>query len=146
MKKRNWLLNIFLVLTVLVCLIAFLAHSRNWIRKDGAQLGILSGFYYTELAYDAILSVSWTNEVPRLPREHGFSGGPIEKGIYVDSLNPDRPVRVYIDDWSGAKILILKKDSSRVYINLPDSLKTDALYQYLEQQLEKDTNKSKRNP
>lgn len=137
MKKRSWLLNIFLVLTVLACVLAFLAHSRNWVRKDGAQLGILSGFYYSQLAYDSIASVRWEDDVPRLPREHGFSGGPVEKGVYMDSLQPGKPVRVYIDDWERPKIMILQKDSSRLYLNLPDSLDTDALYRFLEQEIEK---------
>lgn len=137
MKKRTWLLNIFLVLTVLACLLAFLAHSRNWVRKDGAHLGILSGFYYSELLYDSIADIRWEDDVPRLPREHGFSGGPVEKGVYLDSLQPGKPVRIYVDDWDQPKIMIMQKDSSRLFLNLPDSLDTDALYKFLETEFQK---------
>lgn len=145
-KKRLWLLNIFLILSVLFCILVFLAHSRNWIRKDGAHLGILSGFYYSELSYDSISSVEWTTQVPQLPREHGFSGGPVEKGVFIDSLNPDRPVRIYIDDWTKRKIRIRQRDSSVLYLNLPDSLETDELYQFLHQQIKKGMINAEKNP
>ena len=59
------------------------------------------------------------------------------KGIYQefkDSLT-DEEVHVYIDNFSNRKIKLVYNDSLLLYMNMKDSLDTDALFLFLEEQL-----------
>ena len=128
---RHWMLNLLIVLAVLFSLLAFALHSRNWTRLQEDRLQVLSGLYYEELAYSDLDSVLWVEKIPRMERRHGFSFWAREKGVFVDSLNPQRPVYVFVDDLRQHKIKLRYQDTLVLYLNFPDSLETRSMYQYL---------------
>lgn len=134
-KKRHWLWNILIILTVIVCILSFLAHYKNWIWKKPDKIQILSGMYYKELPFKAMNEVSMVSKIPTLDRKNGFSAWEIEKGIFKDSINQEKLIYVYVDNLNHSKIRITYNDSLLLFINLSDSLKTKDLYLYLEEQL-----------
>lgn len=129
--KRHWLLNLLILLSVVVCLIAFAAHYHNWKRLDEDRLQLLSGLYYKEVRFSEIDSLSWTEHLPQMERDHGFSVWAREKGRFRDSLFPGRPVYVFVDDLRQPKLKINYRDSLILYLNFPDSMETRAMYELL---------------
>ena len=134
-RKRHWLLNLAIVLTVVLCLLAFAAHYRNWTRMRPDRMQLLTGFYYFELPYQDLDSVLWKEKLPGMERSHGFSFFAREKGVFADSLYPGRPVYVFVDDLRQHKIEVRYRDTLVVYLNYADSLETRALYGYLQDRL-----------
>ena len=57
----------------------------------------LSGMYYLEIPNKALQDVEWVEKLPKMEREHGFSAGAREHGIFRDSLK---------DGWSDERIAI----------------------------------------
>lgn len=134
-QRRHWFWNLLLVLSVLVCLLAFVAHYRNWTRLQPHRMQLLSGLYYMELPYAELDSVLWIEKIPHMERDHGFSAGAREKGVFRDSLSPARPVYVFVDNLRQAKIKIRYRDTLTLYLNFADSTETVSVFRLLEQKL-----------
>ena len=135
-EKRHWFWNILIVLTIIVCLLSFLAHYKNWIWKKADSIEILSGVYYMELPFKTMNEVSMVSKIPSLDRKNGFSAWEKEKGIFKDSLNEEKLVYVYVDNLYHPKIRLIYNDSLLLFINLSDSVKTKELYLYLEEKID----------
>ncbi|MGB5459030.1 MAG: hypothetical protein WBM85_03650 [Eudoraea sp.] len=135
-KKRHWFWNLLIVLTVIVCILSFLAHYKNWIWKKPDRIEILSGVYYMELPFNTMNEVSMVSKIPSLDRKNGFSAWEKEKGIFKDSLNEEKFVYVYVDNLRHPKIRLTYNDSLLLFINLSDSVKTKELYLYLEEKID----------
>ena len=139
-KKRHWLWNILAVITVIVCLMALLAHFKNWTKVKPDQFQILSGFYYQEIKYEDLDSILMVERIPPMIRLNGFSALDKGKGIYQefkDSLT-DKKVYVFVDNFSNQKIRVVRKDSSQLFVNLKDSVETDKLFQFFRSKLDQE--------
>jgi len=134
-KKRHWFWNILIILTVIVSLLSFMAHYKNWIWKKSDRIQILSGVYFKELLFNSLNEVAMVRKIPSLDRKNGFSAWEKEKGIFKDSLNEEKPVYIYVDNLEDQKIRLTYNDSLLLFINLSDSLKTKELYLYLEDKI-----------
>jgi len=134
-KKRHWFWNILIILTVIVSLLSFMAHYKNWIWKKSDRIQILSGVYFKELPFNSLNEVAMVRKIPSLDRKNGFSAWEKEKGIFKDSLNEEKPVYIYVDNLEDQKIRLTYNDSLLLFINLSDSLKTKELYLYLEDKI-----------
>ena len=120
-------------MTVTVCLVAFVLHYKNWTKVESDELKILSGFYYKKLRYSELDSVVMVEKIPPMERLNGFSALEKEKGLFrefKDSLTTKK-VHVYVDNLSNQKIKVVYNDSSKLYINFTDSLKTQELFTLL---------------
>ncbi|MDM9630077.1 hypothetical protein [Robiginitalea aurantiaca] len=129
--KRHWLLNLLIIFSVILSVLAFAAHARNWKRIKEDRVQLLSGFYYEEIGFSEIDSMSWKDQIPQMERDHGFSFWAREKGRFKDSLYPERPILVFVDDLRQPKLKISYRDSLSLYLNFPDSLETRAMYELL---------------
>lgn len=141
-KKKHWLLNILIVVTVIVCLSAFAAHYKNWTRMAPDKMAILSGVYYHELKYADLEHVEWVDKIPPMVRLNGFSAFEKGKGVYQefkDSLT-DRKVYVFVDNFEQQKIRLIRKDSSQLFLNMKDSLKTLEMFELFEGKIEEAPN------
>ena len=136
-KKRHWLLNLLIVSVLVISLMVFTAHYRNWTRLQEDRMQVLTGFYYLSLPYGELDSVLWEEKIPGMERRHGFSFWAREKGLFVDSLTPDRPVYVFVDDLRQYKLKIRYQDSLTVFLNFTDSLETQAMYELLSEKMAK---------
>lgn len=130
-KKRHWLWNIVIVLTILICLAAFILHSQTWIRQETDRVLLISGFYSTEIIYSDIGNVSMVPKIPEMERVSGFSVWAVEKGIFRDTLEGVEGIRVYVDDLNQPKIKLERKEEAQIYFNFKDSLKTKEYYDLL---------------
>lgn len=135
-KKRHWLWNFLIVLTIGVCVLAFIAHYKNWTKIEGDHMRILSGVYYKEIKFDEIDSVIMVEKIPQMERINGFSAWAKEKGIFKDSLRPDISVRVYVDNLRQPKIKLVQNDSLWLYLNFTDSIETQHMYELLSEKIE----------
>lgn len=136
-NKRHWLWNILIVITVIVCVIAFIAHYKNWTKIEPDKFQVLSGIYYHELKYSELDSVQFVERIPPMERLSGFSAFDKGKGVYrefKDSLT-DKKVPVFIDNFSSQKIRLVEKDSSLFFINLKDSVETQELFLFFQEKL-----------
>ncbi len=137
MKKRHRFWNIVLVLTVIVSLLAFVVHYKNWTKVEPDQVKILSGFYYKKLRYSELDSVLMVDRIPPMERLNGFSALEKEKGLYrefKDSLTTKK-IHVYVDNLANQKIKVVYNDSSILYINHSDSLKTLEFFNLLKSKI-----------
>lgn len=130
-KKRHWLWNTVIVLTVLICLAAFILHSQTWTRQETDRVLLISGFYSTEIIYSDIGNVSMVPKIPEMERVSGFSVWAVEKGIFRDTLEGVEGIRVYVDDLNQPKIKLERKEDAQIYFNFKDSLKTKEYYELL---------------
>lgn len=138
-KNRHWFWNILIVLTVLVCLMAFAAHYKNWTRIEPDRMTILSGIYYHDLKFDDLETVEWVDKIPPMVRLSGFSAFEKGKGVYQefkDTLT-DRKVYVFVDNFEHQKIRLVNKDSSQLFLNLKDSVETVDMFDLFQSKLEK---------
>ena len=136
-KRRLWLWNILIVVTVIVSLLAFIAHSKNWIEKKPDKFQVLSGIYYKELKYSDLDSIAFVERIPPMERLNGFSAFDKGKGVYrefKDSLT-DKKVHVFIDNFSNQKIRLVYKDSAQLFINLKDSIETQELFLFFQEKM-----------
>jgi hypothetical protein len=129
-NKRHWLWNLLIVVTGVVCILAFIAHSKNWTKIEGDHIRILSGLYYKELKFSEIDSIKMVDKIPQLERINGFSAWAMEKGIFRDSLKPENKVRIYIDNLRQPKIKLIHNDSLKLFLNFSDSTETQQMYQF----------------
>ena len=137
-KKRHWLWNIIIVITVMVCLMAFAAHYKNWTRIESDEMTILSGIYYHDVAYKDLEQVEWVDKIPPMVRLNGFSAFEKGKGVYQefkDTLT-DRKVYVFVDNFESQKIRLVNKDSSQLFMNMKDSLETIELFDFFKEKIE----------
>lgn len=132
-KKRHWIWNLILVLTVIVCVSALVMHYKNWVSVKPDHIKVMSGFYSRTLNYKELDSVVFVARLPPMERLNGFSALEKEKGIFrefKDSLT-DKNVYVFVDNISQQKIKLVYRDSVKLYLNLADSVKTLNLYNSL---------------
>jgi len=137
-KKGHRLWNVIIVLTIVFCLMVFIAHFKNWVKKDQDGIKLLSGFYYKELKYSELDSVLIVEKMPPMMRLNGFSAFEKEKGLFQDFKDSltDKKVHVYVDNISHQKIKLVYNDSSKIYFNYADSLKTEAIFKNLKAKME----------
>lgn len=141
-QRRHWFWNLLLIVSIAVCLLAFAAHYRNWTRLQPHRMQLLSGVYYVELPYAELDSVLWIEKIPHMERDHGFSAGAREKGVFRDSLSPARSVYVFVDNLRQAKIKVRYRDSLTLYLNFADSTETVSVFRLLEQKLDEHANRN----
>ncbi|MEM9647436.1 MAG: hypothetical protein AAF969_03075 [Bacteroidota bacterium] len=140
-KKRHWFWNILIVLTLVACFFAFLAHYKNWHKIEEGELKILSGFYYQRIPLADIDSLEMVARLPELERSSGFSWLVAEKGVFSDSLTQNK-VYFFVDDLAQQKIKLIHKDSLKLFVNLKDSLETQKFYDILQAQLDSNVNRT----
>lgn len=129
-RKRHWLWNVLILITVVACILAFAAHYKNWIKIGPDQIKILSGVYYVELPFADLDSIDMVAKIPSMERINGFSVKAIEKGIFTDSLTNTKTY-VYVDDLRQEKIRLVYRDSLKLYLNFTDSIQTRTLHDFL---------------
>jgi len=137
-KKRHWLWNTVIVLTVLICLAAFILHFQTWTREETDGVYLISGFYSTEILYSEIENVSMVPRIPEMERVSGFSVWAVEKGIFRDTLEGVEGIRVYVDDLNQPKIKLERKEDSQIYFNFKDSVKTKEYFELLLEKIDED--------
>lgn len=133
-KKRHWLWNVLIVLTILVCAFAFVIHYKNWHKIEEGKLKILSGVYYKNIPIADIDSIGLVEKLPEMERSNGFSWMTKEKGVFKDSLTQTK-VYVFVDDLRQQKIRLVHDDSLKIFINFKDSIQTQQVYEYLNTEL-----------
>ena len=134
-KKRHWLWNVLIVVTVVFCVLAFVEHYKNWHKIEEGNLRIFSGIYYQKVPLAEIDSVLLVDKLPEMERSSGFSWDMKEKGVFKDSITQTK-VYVFVDDLRQQKIKLVHHDSLKMYINLQDSLQTQELYSILQTDLQ----------
>lgn len=131
-KKSNWIWNILIVITLVICLMAFAAHYKNWTRIEPDKMTILSGIYFHDLKFEDLDEIQWVDRIPPMVRLNGFSAFEKGKGVYQefkDTLT-DRKVYVFVDNFEQQKIHIVSKDDSQLYLNLKDSTETVEMFDF----------------
>lgn len=128
-RKRHWLWNILIVVTVIVCALAFMVHYKNWTKIESDSFKILSGVYYKELRFLEMDSIMMVDRIPSMERINGFSAMAKEKGVFKDSLSNGKTY-VYVDDLRQSKIRLVYQDSLKVFLNFSDSTETQQVYQF----------------
>lgn len=124
-----------IVVTIILCCLAFTAHYKNWIRVKVDHFSILSGIYYKEVPYSSLDSVTIVKKIPSMERISGFSAWAREKGVFRDSIHPSNKVYVYVDDLRRPKIKLVHHDSLIMFLNMPDSTETMQVYDMLSERL-----------
>lgn len=146
-KKKHWLWNILIVLTVIACLCAFAAHYKNWTRIEADKMTIVSGIYYHNLKFGDLEEVDWVDKIPPMVRLNGFSAFEKGKGVYQefkDTLT-DRKVYVFVDNFENRKIRLIHKDSSQLFLNMKDSLETDEMFDFFKGKIDLQSKMSEEN-
>lgn len=131
MKKRNnriW--NGIIVITVIGCIAAFVLHYKNFVSIEDGEFKVYSGIYRQRIPLTEFDSISWVARIPQMERRNGFSWLAKEKGVFNDSLTQSTTY-VFVDDLRQQKIRLVHHDSLKLYINLPDSLATQQLYEQI---------------
>ncbi|CAM4168913.1 hypothetical protein ZORO111903_04895 [Zobellia roscoffensis] len=141
-KKGHVLWNVLIVVTVIICLFAFVLHYKNWTKTDASGLKVLSGFYLQEVPFSALDSVVFVEKIPPMVRLNGFSAFDKEKGVFQDFKDSltDKKVYVYVDNFENQKIKIIHHDSLKLFINLKDSTDTQQLFDLLSSKLSVEPN------
>ena len=134
-KKRHWLWNVLIVVTLVFCVLAFVEHYKNWHKIEEGNLRIFTGIYYQKVPLAEIDSVLLVDKLPEMERSSGFSWDMKEKGVFKDSITQAK-VYVFVDDLRQQKIKLVHHDSLKMYINLQDSLQTQELYSILQTDLQ----------
>lgn len=122
--------NVVIVLTLIVCVVAFVLHYKNWTKVADGQFNILSGVYHQSITIDSIKDITLVDKLPKMERRNGFSWKVREKGIFNDSITGGK-VYVFVDDLTQQKIRFAYADSLTMYVNQTDSLATQALFETL---------------
>ena len=133
-KKRHWLWNVLIVLTVILCILAFVEHYKNWYKIKEGNLSIFSGIYYQKIPLTELDSVLFVEKLPEMERSSGFSWMEKEKGVFNDSITNTK-VYVFVDDLYQQKIKVVHHDSLKMYMNFRDSLETEELFAILQTEL-----------
>ncbi|MDL5514787.1 hypothetical protein QSE00_23455 [Arenibacter sp. M-2] len=130
-EKKHWLLNLLIVITIIVVALAFTAHYKNWIKTEKEELEILSGIYFVKIPYVEMDSVTMVEKIPSMERINGFSVKEREKGVFKEDSLSKNKVYVYVDRLSQPKIRLVYQDSMKLFLNMPDSTETEAMYRFL---------------
>src|SRR5690606_30382037 len=133
-RKRHWLWNVLIVLTLVLCVLAFVEHYKNWHKIEQGNFRIFSGIYYQKIPLSELDSVLLVDKLPEMERSNGFSWMEREKGVFKDSVTETK-VYVFVDDLYQQKIKLVHHDSLKMYVNLRDSLKTAELFAILHTEL-----------
>lgn len=133
-KKRHWLWNILIVLTLVACTLAFVAHYKNWQKIEEGEFSIFSGIYHQKIPIADMDSIMLVEKLPEMERSSGFSWMAKEKGVFNDSITQTK-VYVFVDDLRQQKIKLVHHDSLKIYFNLQDSLETQKIYTILQSEL-----------
>lgn len=133
-RKRHWLWNVLIVVTLLVCVFAFVEHYKNWCKIEEGNLKVLSGIYYQKIPLAEIDSVVFVDKLPEMERSNGFSWMAKEKRVFKDSITQSK-VYVFVDDLRQQKIKVVHHDSLKLYLNLQDSIETQGIYTILHDDL-----------
>ncbi len=134
-KKRHWLWNVLIVLTLIVCLLAFVAHYKNWHKIEEGELQIFSGIYRQSIPVMEIDSILFVEKLPEMERSSGFSWLAKEKGVFKDSIHHTK-VYVFVDDLRQHKIKLVHHDTLQLYFNMQDSLETQKIYTILQARMD----------
>ena len=134
-RNRSWFWNVVLLLAVMCCIFAFVLHYKNWISLEEGNLKIVSGIYQQKIPLSDINGINFVQRIPEMERKNGFSWLTREKGIFLDSITGTK-VYVFVDDLGHQKLELVHRDSLKLYINLSDSLATQAFYENLVSEIE----------
>lgn len=136
MKKRNnWFWNVLIVITLIICVLAFVLHYKNWTKFEEGNFQILSGIYKQRIPLAEIDAINFVPRIPELQRKNGFSWLAKEKGVFLDSISGTK-VYVFVDDLKQQKIELIHHDSLLIYLNLKDSLETTQLFERIKSDLD----------
>ena len=127
--------NVLIILTVALCVFAFVEHYKNWHKIEEGNFKIFSGIYYQKIPLAQIDSVLFVDKLPEMERSSGFSWNAKEKGVFKDSITQSK-VYVFVDDLRQQKIKVVHHDSLKMYVNLQDSLQTQELLSILQTELQ----------
>ncbi|NKI30920.1 hypothetical protein [Croceivirga thetidis] len=127
-KKNNWFWNIIIILTLVVCLLAFVLHYKNWTKFEEGDFQIVSGIYKQRIPLNEIDGINFVPRIPELQRKNGFSWLAKEKGVFLDSISGSK-VYVFVDDLAQQKLEIIHHDSLLIYLNMADSLETLKIFE-----------------
>ncbi len=141
-KKRHWLWNVLIVLTLMVCLLAFVAHYKNWYKIEAGELRIFSGIYRQNIPLAEMDSILFVEKLPEMERSSGFSWMAKEKGVFKDSIRHTK-VYVFVDDLRQYKIKLVHHDTLKMYFNTQDSLETQKIYAILQTKIKDNLETSK---
>ncbi|MFD2588956.1 hypothetical protein ACFSQJ_18670 [Croceitalea marina] len=133
-KNKNWFWNIVIVLTLIVCVLAFVLHYKNWSKFEDGHFQVVSGIYKQRILLSDIDSIGFVEKLPEMERSNGFSWLAKEKGVFKDSLTESK-VYVFVDDLRQQKIRIVHHDSLKLFLNFSDSLEIDQVYTRLKEVL-----------
>ncbi|WP_291864610.1 hypothetical protein [Maribacter sp.] len=137
-KKRHWLWNLILLITLAACLLAFAVHYKNWTKIELDSIKMVSGIYYKEIKFIEVDSVSMVERIPDMERLNGFSALSKGNGLYrefKDSLT-DKKVHVFVDNFEHQKIRIVYQDSLKLFFNYKDSIETVELLSLFKRKLD----------
>ncbi len=129
-NKKNWFWNIVIIVTLIVCTMAFVLHYKNWSKFEEGNFQVVSGIYKQRIPLDDIDSLSFVDKLPEMERKNGFSWLAKEKGVFKDSLTGTK-VYVFVDDLRQQKLRIVHHDSLKLFVNFKDSIETDRIYKSL---------------
>ena len=76
-------------------------------------------------------SVTMVEKIPSMERINGFSVKEREKGVFKEDSLSKNKVYVYVDRLSQPKIRLVYQDSMKLFLNMPDSTETEAMYRFL---------------
>lgn len=133
-KKRHWLWNVLIILTLIFVVLAFMVHAKNWVTLKNDHITLLSGIYHKKILLSEVDSIAMVPKIPKMERVNGFSAWTTEKGIFRDSISR-HSVYVYVDNLEHAKIRMIYQDSLTVYLNFNDSIETLNMYEVLNSKL-----------
>ncbi|RIV35165.1 hypothetical protein D2V08_07320 [Flagellimonas lutimaris] len=141
-RKRHWLWNVLIILTLALCVLVFVEHYKNWHKIEEGSFKIFSGIYYQKIPLTELDSVLLVDKLPEMERSSGFSWMEKEKGVFMDSIFQTK-VYVFVDDLYQQKIKLVHHDSLKMYVNLRDSLETEKLFSILQTELLNNTETAK---
>ncbi|WP_036381498.1 hypothetical protein [Muricauda sp. MAR_2010_75] len=141
-KKRHWLWNVLIVLTLIVCLLAFVAHYKNWYKVEEGEFKIFSGIYRQSIPIKDMDSILFVEKLPEMERSSGFSWLAKEKGVFKDSIHHTK-IYVFVDDLRQQKIKLVHHDTLKIYFNMQDSLETQKIYAILQSKMQDNLETSK---
>ena len=134
-RRRHWFWNLLIVLTLIVCALAFMAHYKSWTKIENDTFKVLSGIYYKELPFLEMDSVAMVEKIPPMERISGFSVKAMEKGVFKDSLSLGKTY-VFVDDLHRQKIRLVYRDSLKLFLNFSDSTETSKMYLFLKAKID----------
>ena len=134
--------NVLIILTLVICVLAYVEHYKNWHKIEEGNFRVFSGIYYQKIPLSELDSVFYVDRLPEMERSSGFSWMEREKGVFNDSITQTK-VYVFVDNLYQQKIKLVHHDSLKMYLNLKDSLETEELFAILQTELRKNQETAK---